>query len=178
MNQTAILSLQAALLPVIPALYPTSLANNEALLVGQNLSTLTALQSALALPMLHWVLRPMTQLNDQKFDKAYPLALVWINCEDASFKAGQDHDQQILQATQSIQKCRDLYGRHCLVFVPINSNLNLTSMGFSRMTLELFQYQDALFELWQFNLFDYKQVPDWLNSRFWANPEHWDKYRW
>lgn len=33
-------------------------------------------------------------------------------------------------------------------------------------------------EIWQFNLFDYKQLPDWLNSKFWANPENWGKFRW
>lgn len=29
-----------------------------------------------------------------------------------------------------------------------------------------------------FNLYDYKQCPDWLNARNWANPELWDVYRW
>ncbi|WP_221179227.1 DUF6231 family protein, partial [Pseudomonas protegens] len=27
-------------------------------------------------------------------------------------------------------------------------------------------------------LLEYKQVPDWLNSRFWANPENFGKYWW
>ncbi|MGV8865199.1 MAG: DUF6231 family protein, partial [Pseudomonas sp.] len=25
---------------------------------------------------------------------------------------------------------------------------------------------------------DYKQVPDWLNAKFWANPENYGKYWW
>ncbi|MGO3534472.1 DUF6231 family protein, partial [Pseudomonas helleri] len=25
---------------------------------------------------------------------------------------------------------------------------------------------------------EYKQVPDWLNARFWANPENFGKYWW
>lgn len=29
-----------------------------------------------------------------------------------------------------------------------------------------------------FNLYDYKQRPDWLNAKYWANPELWDVYRW
>ena len=33
-------------------------------------------------------------------------------------------------------------------------------------------------EFWQFNILTYKQVPDWLNARFWANPENWNKFRW
>ena len=33
-------------------------------------------------------------------------------------------------------------------------------------------------KIWQFNLYDYKPQPDWLNARYWANPENFDKYRW
>ncbi|PNK61682.1 DUF6231 family protein [Psychrobacter sp. FDAARGOS_221] len=33
-------------------------------------------------------------------------------------------------------------------------------------------------QCWQFNLYDYKQRPDWLNAKYWANPENFDKYRW
>ena len=29
-----------------------------------------------------------------------------------------------------------------------------------------------------FDLYDYKDRPDWLNSRNWAHPELWEKYRW
>lgn len=29
-----------------------------------------------------------------------------------------------------------------------------------------------------FDLHDYKDRPDWLNSRNWAHPELWEKYRW
>ena len=81
----------------------------------------------------------------------------------------------------SIQKCRDLYAQHALVLLTKDSNLNMTAMGFSRLTPDLVtlqDYQDRAMQLWQFNLFDYKQLPDWLNSRFWANPEMWDKARW
>lgn len=28
------------------------------------------------------------------------------------------------------------------------------------------------------SLYDYKLTPDWLNPRFWANPEMWGKARW
>lgn len=29
-----------------------------------------------------------------------------------------------------------------------------------------------------FDISDYKRTPDWLNSKYWANPRLWDKYRW
>lgn len=32
--------------------------------------------------------------------------------------------------------------------------------------------------VYSFDLYDYKPTPDWLNSRFWAHPELFDKFRW
>ena len=32
--------------------------------------------------------------------------------------------------------------------------------------------------LYYFDIFDYKDAPEWLSSRFWANPQMWDKARW
>ena len=29
-----------------------------------------------------------------------------------------------------------------------------------------------------FDLKTYKPAPDWLNPKFWANPQNWNKYRW
>ena len=37
---------------------------------------------------------------------------------------------------------------------------------------------DAGGRLYYFDIFDYKDAPDWLGSRFWANPQMWDKARW
>jgi hypothetical protein len=32
--------------------------------------------------------------------------------------------------------------------------------------------------LYGYDINDYKATPDWLNSRDWAHPELWDKWRW
>lgn len=32
--------------------------------------------------------------------------------------------------------------------------------------------------LYLFDIRTYKHTPDWLNPRFWANPERWDKHWW
>ncbi len=32
--------------------------------------------------------------------------------------------------------------------------------------------------LFTYDLLDYKQVPDWLNAKFWANPQMFGKYWW
>ncbi|MFQ6346935.1 DUF6231 family protein [Pseudomonas sp. R11F] len=43
---------------------------------------------------------------------------------------------------------------------------------------ERFQRDEQVLTLFTYDLLDYKQVPDWLNARFWANPENFGKYWW
>ena len=34
------------------------------------------------------------------------------------------------------------------------------------------------YNLFKYNIDDYKNTPDWLNADNWANPDMWSKYRW
>nr|WP_298114398.1 DUF6231 family protein [uncultured Pseudomonas sp.] len=43
---------------------------------------------------------------------------------------------------------------------------------------ERFQRGEQTLSLFTYDLLDYKQVPDWLNANFWANPEMFGKYWW
>jgi hypothetical protein len=43
---------------------------------------------------------------------------------------------------------------------------------------EAFSRENQRLTLFTYDLHDYKQVPDWLNARFWANPENFGKYWW
>ncbi|EIK94750.1 hypothetical protein PMM47T1_20678 [Pseudomonas sp. M47T1] len=43
---------------------------------------------------------------------------------------------------------------------------------------ERFQRDEQVLTLFTYDLREYKQVPDWLNARFWANPENFGKYWW
>jgi len=43
---------------------------------------------------------------------------------------------------------------------------------------EKFRRDEQVLSLFTYDLRDYKQVPDWLNARFWANPENFGKYWW
>ncbi|KAF1032319.1 MAG: hypothetical protein GAK37_00530 [Pseudomonas sp.] len=43
---------------------------------------------------------------------------------------------------------------------------------------EGFKRDEQVLTLFTYDLLDYKQVPDWLNARFWANPENFGKYWW
>ncbi|KFX68702.1 hypothetical protein TMS3_0114490 [Pseudomonas taeanensis MS-3] len=43
---------------------------------------------------------------------------------------------------------------------------------------ERFQRDEQTLNLFTYDLLDYKQVPDWLNAKFWANPENFGKFWW
>ena len=55
---------------------------------------------------------------------------------------------------------------------PIGGSVDqrMVSLGFTRQT--------AAEPMYLFDIETYKQTPDWLNARHWANPELWGKYRW
>ena len=43
---------------------------------------------------------------------------------------------------------------------------------------ERFQRDEQVLSLFTYDLREYKQVPDWLNAKFWANPQNFGKYWW
>jgi DNA-binding transcriptional LysR family regulator len=45
-------------------------------------------------------------------------------------------------------------------------------------TSERFARDAQVLTLFTYDLREYKQVPDWLNAKFWANPENFGKYWW
>ena len=75
-------------------------------------------------------------------------------------------------------RLRDLFAEQSLLltYTPL-SELKFTCLGYIAHPIET---ADEIpdFVSWQFNLYDYKQRPDWLNAKYWANPENFDKYRW
>jgi len=89
------------------------------------------------------------------------------------------------QAGIVISRLRDLYSRRLLALVPVNSHpaqgsvqsewrdAELIAYGMTRLAA----YPDGR-HLYEYNILSYKNVPDWLNAKNWANPELWDKYRW
>jgi len=75
-----------------------------------------------------------------------------------------------------IAKCRDQLSQRVLLQLPVNlteeEEAEYRALGFVRC---------AATEQHRYYLFDlktYKTVPDWLNPRFWANPQNWEKFRW
>ncbi|MBM7060498.1 LysR family transcriptional regulator [Pseudomonas sp. UL073] len=43
---------------------------------------------------------------------------------------------------------------------------------------ERFRRDQQTLTLFTYDLHEYKQVPDWLNAKFWANPQNFGKYWW
>ncbi|MBC6413599.1 MAG: hypothetical protein GDA45_01500 [Chromatiales bacterium] len=55
----------------------------------------------------------------------------------------------------------------------------LRGLGFKLLRIYQLQPSDKMQVcLYYYDIYDYKEVPDWLNDRFWANPDMWDKARW
>ncbi|WP_339843071.1 DUF6231 family protein [uncultured Halopseudomonas sp.] len=41
-----------------------------------------------------------------------------------------------------------------------------------------FEKDERCLTLFTYDLAEYKTVPDWLNAKYWANPENFDRYWW
>ncbi len=68
---------------------------------------------------------------------------------------------------------RDLLARRVLAFLPHQHDSSYSALAY---TLQARHHPQE--SAWGFDILSYKQVPDWLNSRYWANPENFDRYRW
>ncbi|AWN16946.1 DUF6231 family protein [Salinisphaera sp. LB1] len=56
------------------------------------------------------------------------------------------------------------------------STSDFLGLGFRRLPSQ--RAIESAYWLYRYDIFDYKITPDWLNSRYWANPEQWGKRRW
>ena len=116
---------------------------------------------------IQWHYFSVTECLSLPFTQRYDFALVCLNRTEM-------HDVNDAQKTQLLVKLRDLMAKRMLVVSTLQDEKLLRSLGFTQLLDQTTQD----FALWQFNILTYKHVPDWFNSKFWANPENWDKYRW
>lgn len=126
-----------------------------------------------------------------------PAAMTWVESTPQALLSApwqQRHDLAIAwldgnliwrDALHVLSALRDLHARQLLAFVPISAWQQadsqwqpdqLRALGLQQQAR--FEQHGALIEAWSFDIRTYKAVPDWLNPRFWANPENWSKYRW
>lgn len=89
-------------------------------------------------------------------------------------------------AIHFIARLRDIHSRRLVLFVPIGDGWpdsvshwykrDLLALGLVQMA-EHKQGNGSVY-IYGYDILTYKTRPDWLNSRFWANPNLFDKYWW
>lgn len=133
----------------------------SALCLGQDL-TATA-------PDICWQYFNASEFLNLPFQNRVDVALVILNSAEMQIITAQ-------QKSQLLVKLRDLMAKRIVVLSALGDEKLLRALGFTQLIDKTTHTHD--FALWQFNILTYKHVPDWFNSKFWANPENWDKFRW
>ncbi|MFX4308401.1 hypothetical protein F8N28_05705 [Acinetobacter soli] len=133
---------------------------HTALCIGQNIDQNSAIQ---------WHYFSLNAFLSLPFTQRYDLGFVVF---------GTTEMQKISETekTQVLVRLRDLMAKRIVVVSKRQDEKLLRSLGFTQLIDKTLHEAD--FALWQFNILTYKHVPDWFNSKFWANPENWDKFRW
>lgn len=109
----------------------------------------------------------LEDLHDLPAEARYPLAIV----------AADLVQLQAMVQDGRLAALRDLHAQR-LVVIPAGSARNRRAESEALLrALGLRPLREG-HGVWYHDLYDYKETPDWLNSRFWANPELWDRYRW
>lgn len=116
----------------------------------------------------------LSELTTQSIPQRYQLACFWL--PNLSLDMLQPYIPLLM-------RYRDLYAAHLVI--ALDSTLDLRAYGFTPLDLlgktplpQSSSNLSASLTLWQFNLYDYKKLPNWLNADYWANPENWNKHRW
>lgn len=89
-------------------------------------------------------------------------------------------------AGQLIARLRDLHAERLYVVVPMGdawpghaSHWELSDLiGYGMMLAASYDQDGKRLQLFEFDIHTYKDTPDWLNAKYWAHPERWDKDRW
>ncbi|MBL8282614.1 DUF6231 family protein [Acinetobacter junii] len=133
---------------------------HTALCIGQKIDQNASIQ---------WSYFSVTDFLNLPFTQRYDLGFVLFDTEEMQTISDS-------QKSQLLVKLRDLMAKRIVVVSKLTDEKLLRSLGFTQLIDKTTHESD--FALWQFNILTYKHVPDWFNSKFWANPENWDKFRW
>ncbi|OTH00606.1 DUF6231 family protein [Acinetobacter sp. ANC 4973] len=134
-----------------------------ALCIGQNLEQYDNNQ------LIQWHHFSVTEFLNLPFTQRYDVGFVLLDSQELLAISN-------IQKSQLLVKLRDLMAKRIVVVSQLQDEKLLRSLGFTQLIDKTLHDRD--FALWQFNILTYKHVPDWFNSKFWANPENWNKFRW
>ena len=118
---------------------------------------------------IQWQHFNVTEFLNLPFTQRFDLGFVILDTETML-------SLDLQQKTQMLVKLRDLFAKRIVVVSKLHDEQLLRALGFTQLIDKTTHESD--FALWQFNILTYKHIPDWFNSKFWANPENWDKFRW
>ena len=82
------------------------------------------------------------------------------------------NDLDAAQARTLLARVRNFVSPRIIVIADVHcalTRLDFLALGYETLVAE----EVEPIALYQFDLATYKQVPDWLNARYWANPERW-----
>lgn len=136
---------------------------STAICIGQNLEQYNQFHP------IQWQYFNVTEFLNLPFTQRFDLGFVILDTEDMLALSEQ-------QKTQILVKLRDLLAKRIVVVSKLQDEQLLRALGFTQLIDKT--SHDSDFALWQFNILTYKHIPDWFNSKFWANPENWDKFLW
>ncbi len=136
---------------------------STAICIGQNLEQYNQFHP------IQWQYFNVTEFLNLPFTQRFDLGFVILDTEEMVALSEQ-------QKTQMLVKLRDLMAKRIVVVSKLQDERLLRALGFTQLIDKTTHDND--FALWQFNILTYKHIPDWFNSKFWANPENWDKFRW
>lgn len=78
---------------------------------------------------------------------------------------------------QLISALRNHYSPELVVLAGPSADGSWTTADFLAMGFRI-AGRSAEYAVFHYSLRAYKATPDWLNSRYWAHPERFDKFRW
>ena len=119
--------------------------------------------------LISWQYFNVTDFLSLPFTQRFDLGFVLLDTEEW---LGVSETQK----SQILVKLRDLMAKRIVVVSRLQDEKMLRALGFTQLIDKTTHESD--FALWQFNILTYTHVPDWFNSKFWANPENWNKFRW
>ncbi|WP_045161267.1 response regulator transcription factor [Stutzerimonas stutzeri] len=113
---------------------------------------------------------PAAPLSEHLAGRRYDLVLVADCLEHLPKRDG----------LQLLGGIRNLNTSRMAVLVDLSA-CNWQATDFFALALQIsarFERDEQTLTLFTYDLLDYKQVPDWLNAKFWANPQMFGKYWW
>lgn len=82
------------------------------------------------------------------------------------------HGLDTTSALTLLARVRDFIAPRIIVIADTHcalARLDFLALGYETLAAD----EAEKITLYQFDIATYKQVPDWLNARFWAHPERW-----